>query len=32
MGVTFLVPISCLVSHRIPYKSHELTGLPQARD
>jgi len=32
MGVTFLVPIPCLVSHRIPSKSHELTGLPQVRD
>jgi hypothetical protein len=32
MGVIFLVPILCLVSHRILYKSHELTGLPQVRD
>ncbi|EAY83276.1 hypothetical protein OsI_38485 [Oryza sativa Indica Group] len=29
MGVTFLVPIRCLFSHRIPSKSHELTGLSQ---
>jgi hypothetical protein len=32
MGFTFLVLIRCLVSHRIPSKSHELTGLPQVRD
>jgi hypothetical protein len=32
MGVIFLVPILCLVSHQIPSKSHELTGLLQVRD
>ncbi|XP_015624928.1 uncharacterized protein [Oryza sativa Japonica Group] len=29
IGVIFLIPIHCLISHRIIFKSHELTCLPQ---